>query len=375
MTKKSMAICIVAAVIAAVCLFMSGMLIGKAIGNDALTAWRESLYALNRSSVARLDVAKGEKVYVVGHKSPDSDTVCSAIAFADFLKKLGYEAEAAVNGTVNKESEYILQSAGVKAPPVLENAAGKKVLLVDHSEYLQSTDGLEEAQVVGILDHHGVGSVTTGAQLWYDARPIGASATIVWLEYLNYGFDVDKTTAYLLLGAVLSDTYGLTGSTTTDADRQAVQSLAVLAGVNDTDALYAALHAESLSYKGMSDGEIFLSDYKEYEINGANVGIALVSAIDEDAARELAGRMKAVLPSMLEKKGVDLLYVSVGMRENGEKIDRVVPADEDSAAVLTAAFPNYDEFDGTSYIFRTGIGRKTVFVPGLTEYLNAHPYK
>ena len=123
----------------------------------------------------------------------------------------------------------------------------------------------------------------------------------------------------------------------------------------------------------MSDADILFSDYKEYEIAGVKVGIGLASAIDEESAAALAERMKEVIPECFAQKNVDVMYMSVGMREDGKKIDRVIAADERSAEILKAAFPDYDEFDGTSYIFRTGIGRKTIFVPGLTDYLNAHP--
>ena len=73
--------------------------------------------------------------------------------------------------------------------------------------------------------------MNTGHQLVYEAKPIGATATIVWLDYLNYGLEIDKSTAHVLLGAILSDTYGLTGSTTTGADRQAVTDLAMQCGL------------------------------------------------------------------------------------------------------------------------------------------------
>lgn len=335
----------------------------------------ERLYMLNRASIANMSIGDGP-VYVIGHRSPDSDTICSAIAYARLLNLLGYPAEAAANGQVNKETAYILKTAGVEAPPVLEDAAGKSIFLVDHSEYAQATEGMQDAHIVGILDHHGVGSVTTGQQLVYEAKPIGATATIVWLDYLNYGLEIDKTTAALLLGAILSDTTNLTGTTVTEADRQAVSDLAALAGIGDVNAFYLALHAEALSYEGMSDEEILFSDYKEYETSGVKYGIGLVNAIDEDTARALAERMKETLPKAFETLRVDLLYASVGIRENGAKIDYIVPCEGLSKYVFEAAFPNYDEFDGTAYIFRNGgLGRKTKFVPGLTDYLNAHPHE
>ena len=342
---------------------------------DSAAEALERLYALNRASIANMSIGDGP-VYVIGHRSPDSDTVCSAIAYARLLNMLGYPAEAAVNGPVNHETAYILNAAGVEAPPVLEDAAGKSIFLVDHSEYAQSTEGMEDAHIVGIMDHHGVGSVLTGHQVVYEARPIGATATIIWLDYLNYGLEIDKPTATLLLGAILSDTANLTGSTVTETDRQAAADLAVVAGIEDVKAFYLGLHAEALSYEGLSSEEILFSDYKEYEVGGVKFGIGLISAIDEDHARELAERMKEALPHGFETAQVDLLYAEVGIREDGIKTDFIVPCEGQSRDYLEAAFENYDEYDGTSYIFRNGgLGRKTKLVPGLTDYINAHPHE
>ncbi len=331
------------------------------------------LQELNRQSIAKLQVTDGP-IYVIGHKSPDSDTICSAIAYARLLQLLGYNAQAAANGAPNNETKYILKLAGAEVPPILEDASGANIFLVDHSEYLQATAGLPDANLVGIIDHHGIGSVSTGRQVLYDARPIGATATIIWLSYLNYGLDIDKQTATLLLGAVLSDTGNLTASTVTEADKKAVPALAKIAGIDDVDALYDILHRESLSYDGMTDLEILFLDYKEYEAGGVKFGIAILNSIDEPTSQELSTRMKAILPEGFKTRDVDLMYASVGIRENGEKIDYIVPVNEHSDAVFKAAFPNYDDYDGTAYIFRTpGLGRKSLFVPGLTDYLLSHP--
>ena len=334
----------------------------------------ERLQQLNRASIENVIIEK-EPIYVIGHMSPDSDTVCSAIAYARLLTALGYPAEPRITMPVNHESAYILKEAGTEVPPVLENAAGCSIFLVDHSEYMQAAEGMKDAHIVGILDHHGVGSVSTGQQVIYNAKPIGATATIVWLDYLNYGLEIDEKTAFLIFSAVLSDTDNLTGSTTTEADREAVRVLSEAAGIEDVDAFYAKMHAEKLSYKGMSDEEILFHDYKEYEASGVKFGIGLLDAIDEETASGLAKRMKEALPEGFRTRDVDLMYASVGIRENGEKIDYVVPCDELSESILKSAFPDYDEYDGTAYIFRKGLGRKTVFVPGLTDYLVAHPHE
>ena len=371
--KKRIIVPAVAAVVAA-CLAGAGFFIGRAVERRERIAERDYLIQVNRSSMEKLDVKEGTSVYVIGHRSPDTDTVCSAIAYARFLSLLGYRAEAAVTETVNRETAFVLKRAGIEVPPVLGDASGKNVVLVDHSEYAQAAAGMEGAHIVGIIDHHGIGSVLTGHQVAYSARPIGSTSTIIWLDYLNYGFEIRESTAFLMLCAILSDTDNLTGSTTTDADRQALEYLSRVAEVGDVDALFREMHAEKLSYDGMTDLDILFSDYKEYEAGGKTFGIGLVSAIDEETARELAERMKNVLPQACESKNVDYMYVSVGMRENGEKIDRVI-CDGQSREVFEKAFPGYDEFDGTSFVFRTGIGRKTIFVPGLTDYLVNNPQK
>ena len=341
---------------------------------DTLNADKKLLQELNRSSIENMMLQEGD-IYVIGHKSPDSDTVCTAIAYARLLNELGYKARPAITMPINHESEYILKEAGVEVPEELADASGLNIFLVDHSEYSQAAEGMIDAHIVGVIDHHGIGSVATGNQVVYEARPIGATATIVWLDYLNYGVEIPQKIAHILLGAILSDTSNLTVSTTTEADRKALPYLAEIAGVEDIDAFYKELHAKALSYEGMSDEEILFQDYKEYEAGDTRFGIGLLNAIDLETASALAVRMKQAMADYGSTKDVSLIYASVGMRENGEKIDYIVPGNELSETVLKNAFPDYDEYDGTAYIFKKGLGRKSKFVPGLTDYLMARPHE
>ena len=368
---------LILAILVGVCAFNAG----KSSGNtklqeqyDELLKKQEELQQLNRSSIEKM-IKEDGPIYVIGHRSPDSDTVCTAIAYARFLNMLGYEAQPRINDKVNNETAFILKEAGVEVPEELIDASGLNIFLVDHSEYAQATEGMVDAHIVGVIDHHGVGTLQTGNQVVYEAKPIGATATIVWLDYLNYGLEIDKTTAHLLLGAVLSDTGNLGGSTTTQADVAAVKELSVLAGIENVDEFYNKMHAEKISYKGMSNEEILFSDYKEYEAFGTKYGIGLVDSLNEESSKMLAEKMKEALKENFNKKDVDLMYASVGIREDGKKIDYIIPANELSESILKNAFPNYDEYDGTSYIFRSGLGRKTKFVPGLNEYLGAHPHE
>ena len=333
------------------------------------------LQLLNREALSHMS-DEGNTIYVIGHKSPDSDTVCTAIAYARFLNMLGYKAEPRITMPVNNETAYILEQAGAEVPEVLESAAGETIFLVDHSEYVQAADDMIDAHIVGIMDHHGVGAVNTGHQIVYEARPIGATATIAWLEYMNCGFEIDRQTAHILLGAVLSDTSNLTSTTVTEADKKAVPALAEIAGVSDVDGFYKALHEKAMSYDGFSDMEIMFSDYKEYEASGVKYGIGLINSTNEETSKELAERMKNVAEEAMASRDVQYMFAGVGIREGDVKTDYIVPMSEESKELMEAAFPHYDEYDGTSYIFRNGgLGRKSKFVPGLNDYFAAHPHE
>ena len=101
----------------------------------------------------------------------------------------------------------------------------------------------------------------------------------------------------------------------------------------------------------------------------------MLNAIDDDTAKDLTARMKEALLEYGKTKDVDLIYASIGMREDGKKNDYIVAGNERSESILLNAFPDYDESDGTYYLYKKGMGRKTVFVPGLTEYLSATPHE
>ena len=384
-------LCIIAACLAGVCGFYAG--------KNALSSISETEHAVTEPTVQETEVQEtpaneptelqllnreavshmsddGRTIYVIGHKSPDSDTVCSAIAYARLLNLLGYTAEPRITMAVNNETKYILEQAGCETPEILDSAAGETIFLVDHSEYAQAAEDMVDAHIVGIMDHHGVGTVNTGHQIIYEARPIGSTATIVWMDYMNCGFEIDKQTAYLLLGAVLSDTSNCTISTSTDADRKAVSALAELAGVDDPEALYKEIHERAMSYDGMSDMDIMFSDYKEYEASGVKYGIGLINSTKEETSRELAERMKNIAEEAMASKDVDYMFACAGIREGNIKVDYIIPMSEESRRLMEEAFPNYDEYDGTSFIFRNGgLGRKTKFVPGLNDFFAAHPHE
>ena len=349
-----------------------GILIGRNVTASQYQSEQELNYRLNRSELDGLDEIEGT-IYVTGHKSPDSDTVGSSIAYASLLRELGYDARPVVLEDINQETRYILETGGLETPMLLDDASGCNMVLVDHSEYSQAAEGLRDANVITIIDHHGAGSITTGNRLIYDARPLGSTATIIWIRYRNYGIEPDPKTAYAMVGSILSDTRNLQSNATTFADREALKALSLLAGISDTDALYQELYLASISYDGMTDEEIFFNDYKEYERGGKKFGIGCVNAYDEAGAGNLVERMTNVFSSDDAPNGMDMSFAEISIFHDGISVSYLVPSNEAAAEVIEAAFGNDAVYDGVSYRLEPGISRKQVLVPAITEILEAYP--
>ena len=349
-----------------------GILIGRNVTASQYQSEQELNYRLNRSELDGLDEIEGT-IYVTGHKSPDSDTVGSSIAYASLLRELGYDARPVVLEDINQETRYILETGGLETPMLLDDASGCNMVLVDHSEYSQAAEGLRDANVITIIDHHGAGSITTVNRLIYDARPLGSTATIIWIRYRNYGIEPDPKTAYAMVGSILSDTRNLQSNATTFADREALKALSLLAGISDTDALYQELYLASISYDGMTDEEIFFNDYKEYERGGKKFGIGCVNAYDEAGAGNLVERMTNVFSSDDAPNGMDMSFAEISIFHDGISVSYLVPSNEAAAEVIEAAFGNDAVYDGVSYRFEPGISRKQVLVPAITDILEAYP--
>ena len=368
MSKKKLWIVLVCVIVLLAAVGYVGFSIGKS--KEAAHYQEEKNYniLLNMSDLENLVDVDG-KIYVTGHKSPDSDTVGSCIAYAALLRALGYDAVPVLLGPVNHESAYILEAAGLEPPKLLKDASGLNMVLVDHSEYTHSADGLMNAKILAVIDHHGIGSVMTGNPLVYDARPLGSAATITWLRYRNYGIEPDKQSAIMMMGAILSDTKNLKSGTTTFADREAVKALSLIGGITDIDAFYKGMFEALLSYEGKTDEEIFLTDYKEYEIGGKKISVGNVNALDEAAAKSLAERMLAVMPLTKPSRGMDMAFAMVSVVHDDISVTYLVPSDEEAEKLLQDAFGDKAVVEGKLIKLGSYASRKAGFIPAITEIL------
>ena len=295
-------------------------------------------------------------IYVIGHRPPDSDSVCTAIAYANLKRKLGINAEARITSAINAETAYALKYFDFQEPPLLDNAASKNIILVDHNSFAQAVSGMDKANILEIIDHHNfIGDVKTAAPAYYRNLPIGCTSTIVWLEYREANVPIEKGMAGMMLSAILSDTDNLQSTTTTDLDRQAAADLVKKANVKDRTAYFLAMDEEFAAYRNMSDKDVFYSDYKEFTVNGISYGCATVVALTPEKRQALEQRLGDWVMKNFNTQKMDMLFLKIHDLETySATISCYGPGSVGCAAKAFATV------DGNKIILGKNISRKKV---------------
>ncbi|MBS1227565.1 MAG: Inorganic diphosphatase [Proteobacteria bacterium] len=228
-----------------------------------------------------------QPLLVVGHLNPDTDSVCSAIAVAHLKTAQGIPAQAIAQSPINAETRYVLDTFSLPQPPILSRVAGRRVFLVDHTDYSQAPADLKQAELIGFADHHKLGGLTSDKPVEAWAAPLGAAATVVTRMYDSAGIDIPQGVAGCLLAAVLSDTVRFKSATTTPDDRKAADRLARIAGVTDIDALGQKLLEAKSDIRGQSPATLLQRDLKTFDINGHKVAIAQLEFPDLTLIRSM----------------------------------------------------------------------------------------
>ncbi|PVZ70704.1 manganese-dependent inorganic pyrophosphatase [Pelagibaculum spongiae] len=261
-------------------------------------------------------------IYVVGHKIPDSDSICSAIALAHLKNQIGEPAVATRLGELSPETQYILDKFGFETPEYKTSYAGEKIFIVDHSEVGQAPDDVADATIVGIVDHHKLGDLTTSTPLECWIRPVGCSNTIIKQMYDFYGIEIPKNVAGVMLCAILSDTVIFKSPTCTPVDKAAVEDLARLAGVDDIVALGMEMFKVKSAVEGTPVRDLVKRDFKDFDMNGHKVGVGQLEVIDLAVFDSIKDDLQADIAALKEEGGRHsvLLLLTDIMREGSEML-------------------------------------------------------
>ncbi len=223
------------------------------------------------------------KIYIIGHKSPDLDSVAAAISYANLKNRTqksdDTEYLSAVAGAINKETEFALKKFGFEAPEILKDANGKKVILVDHNEFAQAVDGIESAEIIEVLDHHKV-DFKYSEPIAFNVKPWGASCSIIADEYFKSNLELNKNLAGLMLSAILIDTVITKSPTCVEQDERIIEKLAGIADIADWKKFGMELFKIRSSVSELSNAEIIKSDFKDFNFKQGKFGIGQVETVD-----------------------------------------------------------------------------------------------
>ncbi len=189
----------------------------------------------------------------------------------------------------------------------LLNLRKKQLILVDHNEKSQAVDGLEEAEVLEIVDHHRIGALETAGPVYFRNVPVGSTCTIVSQLYEEYGVVPDRVTAGLMLSAILSDTLMFRSPTCTDIDRAAAQKLARLAQV-EMEGYAETMFDRGGDVTGKSPEEILRTDYKIFSSGPVRFGVAHISFMTEKNLRSAQAVLTPYLQTALAKQRLDYIF-------------------------------------------------------------------
>ncbi|MCI1592260.1 manganese-dependent inorganic pyrophosphatase [Heyndrickxia oleronia] len=306
-----------------------------------------------------------EKILVFGHKNPDTDTICSAIAYAELKKKLGVEAEPVRLGEINGETKYALDTFKVDAPRFVQTVANESngVILVDHNERQQSADDIDQVKVLEVIDHHRIANFETSDPLYYRAEPVGCTATILNKMYKENGVAISKETAGLMLSAIISDSLLFKSPTCTDQDIAAAKELAEIAKV-DVDTYGLAMLKAGADLSDKSIEQLISLDAKEFQMGTHKVEVAQVNAVDTNDVLARKEELEVALTNKISEKNLDLFLFVVTDILNS---DSVAIALGNAASAVEKAFNV--SLENNTAILKGVVSRKKQIVPQLTDAL------
>ena len=234
--------------------------------------------------------------------SLDTYNTCNQIALSNYVKTILVNQHPAVVHDLDYLTDFVADATklGFTNYPLLNKKneclglirvtdAGKfekkKVILVDHNNLEQSVPGIDEANIIEIIDHHNLGAIGTSIPINVRCMPVGSTCTILYQLYLEKNVSIPKDIAGLMLSAILSDTLILKSPTTTESDRIAVKALSAICG-EDYESYGYEMLKEGSSVSGMDVEDIIYQDFKSYKVGNESLGISQVITMDFDSIKE-----------------------------------------------------------------------------------------
>ncbi len=183
----------------------------------------------------------------------------------------------------------------------------KKVILVDHNEKSQAVDGIEEAEIVEIIDHHRLGNIETIGPVFFRNQPVGCTATIIYQMYQEAGVKINRVMAGLLCAAIISDTLLFRSPTCTTVDEKTAKKLAKIAEI-DLEQMAGEMFRAGSSLQGKSAEEICFQDFKQFTVNDTVFGVGQINSMNKEELEEIRATLEPHLPKVLKEHNLQMVF-------------------------------------------------------------------
>ena len=240
----------------------------------------------------------------------------------------------------------------------------KRVILVDHNEKSQAVDGIDQADILEIIDHHRLGSLETVSPILFRNQPLGSTATIVTLMFKERGVDIPKDIAGILCSAILSDTLMFRSPTCTPTDESLARELAEIAGVDVTELATSMFEAGS-DFKDRTADQIFHQDYKVFTSGEIKFGVAQVSSVSRSQLNIIKPDLQAYMDTVLASSNLNAVFVMLTDILN--ETTELLFVGSDAGKIIADAFRMPVATD--SYMLEGVVSRKKQLIPPIMESL------
>lgn len=247
----------------------------------------------------------------------------------------------------------------------LMDAKKKEVILVDHNEKTQAVDGIDEASILEIIDHHRLGSgIETVGPVYFRNQPVGCTATIVYQMYRENGVEINKTIAALLCAAITSDTLMFRSPTCTQIDEQIARELALIAEI-DIEELASNMFRAGSNLSNKTPQEICFQDFKKFEVSGIDLGVSQVNCMSKEELDEIKVRVQAYMKTALLEKGLDVMYMM--LTNIIEETTELLCVGNNARGIVTTAFDLPDAIE--DIVLKGVVSRKKQLIPAIVVSL------
>lgn len=241
----------------------------------------------------------------------------------------------------------------------------KQVILVDHNEKAQAVNGIAEADVLEIVDHHRIGSLETLQPIFFRNMPVGSSGAIISSMFDEYNVEIPKDIAGLLCSAIISDTLLFRSPTCTEFDIAEAEKLAKISGIDMRQHALAMFEAGS-HFGDKTIKEIFSQDFKVFHVGETSFGVSQISSVSRKQLNSIKDNLKAIINEETVEKGLKTLYVL--LTDIFDEDTEVIYSNEEAKDILIKAFGDESyNTDTDTFVLRGVVSRKKQFAPPVME--------